>query len=556
MEKTSSIREHSSREVGASPSEGASCPITDLVTTSLAILSHPPATPPQRLDLARAQDELALMDRSVLISHLPLLSPLLDSQVSPDYASFQKILPALYRRAGGEPMPLEVDIPPLLPLQTKEGAKQAMERSETLFTFIGDSEKERIADELSKTARLPDTREKIAFLYSLVKDPSNRQDFWNHPFFADPLLEHYVLLAHQLGLITEEELATLFTITFSLHDYRERGLPTISLPLFSEEGTPHPIMWELIGKTMGLNNIEKRQEWFDAMKLAPPLEQHFLYVEGEPSSPEATEPRRTIMNAIQNKGSVNILFRPELSLPNAKLLTNSKVLTPCQNHFVPTIHGALVALQLLAGEHLPTPKYQFGLGIPSIMRDQHKRGERVVTLQSRLCPSPKEADAYEAPAAELTLHDFLYHFYLASFIPPLDMQLFMDLSKHLETVAKKEEEPIKTILNTLVFLLIDAELSPYRTKKPAPPLRDTFFSIWQLLEQLVPIAVEKSAAVAPISFNWSVQHDLKIEVLFIAKQATREFIPRFRKAYTRRNPDGRLSDLRVRIDPEPTMGFL
>lgn len=403
---------------------------------------------------------LRSVDRTFYRSHEKPLFSLLSEGIP--FATLYKIAPSLLAPQEASIDLLQVDTSSLTLFRDQAALEKALKESESLFESLPEERLKEIAREIALVAGQETTKEKISLLCTLAYSTQYSPEFWDHPLFRAEHIDHYILLAYFMKLLRKEDLATLHTMTFSLAYYQSAGLQVLSFPLFLEDGSISPAAWTMVGHSTHMQDTERRERWFKTMQQEPSLQKHFLYVEETPET--------TVMQHIATELGLNILF---------------KATSHVNSHFVPSIQGAYELLKVIGGPYLPNPLYRFLLGIPEKMREEHKTLGRTVTLQTNLLPSPLSADSFFAPAAELTLHDLLYHFYIASFIPPSHMRFFMEWSEELEKSLKNFSPKERECLHLFIYQIIDAEFSFYESMDPIEAFPATIHHLSKQMETAI-----------------------------------------------------------------------
>lgn len=383
--------------------------------------------------------------------YLPLLANIWREGVG-SLEELQEMVPSMF---GGEclwPKEVEIDRARLQSLGEPSFLLEAMKGAESLFEMLSNEEREEVASKVSRIACKEGTSEKIGRLVGLVKSEGHLPEFWSHEIFQEKDVDAYVLLAHLMGLISQEELATLHLMISTLRYSSSQGFPILTLPLFRLDGSIHPIAWAFVGATQGMEEENKRREWFRKMAARSQVEHYFLY--------HPKEKELTVMKVITNPKSVNL-----------NILYNTSSEAPTQCHLVPTLGGALEMVRAVGGEYCPEPAWHYGMSFTEKMREEHlsePTRKRSVALQSSFYPTPEKADGLYAPGGEVTLHDLLYHFPVLSWIPQAHLHFFMNWAAALSAASGNLDEDLKALVKAFSDEVIDAEYVAYRYQRKHP----------------------------------------------------------------------------------------
>lgn len=321
---------------------------------------------------------------------------------------------------------------------------ESTEEGRTLFTYLSEQEKQSIALHIAQVAQKQGCKELLNRLLRVIHDESYQPDFWLDPIFSYEDVDALVLMLYLAGKIKIEELATLHTMCAALRDCAEHNTEVEVIPLFLENGEVNPEARRVVECATGMEQKERQDHFFKAMRDEAPMNRYLLHkkVEGDPP---LTVISRIL--TIQTNLLYNVTHKEEEKFTH---------------NIVAPFRAIGEVIKWGGGPHCPKPAFHYGFGDPLIMREEHMRGERTVTVVPSFAPlAEMVADGFPAPGECMPLHDF-YHNYVMSFIPPSHLVWFMRWAKELESLKVGQPAAIQQLVQSFIDHVIDSEFVNYR----------------------------------------------------------------------------------------------
>lgn len=371
------------------------------------------------------------------------------------------------RDAGAPPSP-----PLLSRFSTPDLIRHEMEANDerrSLFQYLGEEEKEQISLLLHQISDRATTLETFPYLLSLLKGDSYNPNLWLDPIFSSEEIDALSLFAYFLGEIDIERLGSLHTISAALREGKSEGLEARVVPLFLSDGDVNQEARDFLLHSEKMGQEGMLESFFERMRHESPIDCYFLLMEERKID--------TVMTRIITMhGGVNLLY-------------NTSPLPERRFHFVPPFRALFQLLNLVGGPYCPKPIFHYGFGDPLIMREEHIRGKRTVTLVPSFAPLKEMvADGFSAPGECMTLHDF-YHLYVISFIPPSHIKWYAEWSKELTRFQENQPLPVQHLLQIFIDGIIDIEFRAYERRAPHKALPFNLYN--HIFIRTVPVVAEQ-----------------------------------------------------------------